>query len=241
MEPLRDVTHVFLDVGGTLLAPLPGATDIFHGALLRRGHPIDRDTVYRVLRRAGGVMSLIRPIEAERSKEYFRAFNARMVEHMGVTPDEELLDEIGGTFQEIGWELYPEARPTLEALRDAGFRLGIVSNASHALPKMLEDAGIASFFDPVTYSFEAGAEKPDVRIFRRALAQAGSEPEQAVHVGDSYDQDYLGARNAGLHAILIQREGDPPEPCPHIRSLSDLLSLLEPSRSRLRPSSEKPL
>ncbi|HKZ99856.1 MAG TPA: HAD-IA family hydrolase [Thermoplasmata archaeon] len=229
-EALRDVTHVFLDVGGTLLAAVPGAADIFHGALSRRGHAVDRDRVMEIWRR-GGIVNLIAPVSRDRSREYFRAFNARMVEHLGGTPDEGLLDEIGGTFEAVAWRAYPEVPEILEALQAAGFHLGVISNASHALPAMLAGSGLADFFETVTYSFDAGAEKPDPRIFHRAIAAAGAVPERAVHVGDSFEQDYLGARAVGLHAVLLVREGDPPAPCPTLRGLEGLLELLGAGRS----------
>ena len=102
----------------------------------------------------------------------------------------------------------------------------------HDLPEKLRLAGLAEFFGTVTYSFDVGAEKPDVRIFRRAVAEANAAEEQCVHVGDSFEADYLGARRAGLHAVLLQREGDPPAPCPWIRSLEGLREILRPVRSR---------
>lgn len=231
-ETFRDVRCVFFDVGGTLLTSVPSASEIFHGALARRGHGISREAIVRVLRQPGGVLSLIRPVGRERTAEYYRDFNARMVEHMGVPWDDGLLEEIGGTFERATWRLFPDVADSLKAIRSAGYRLGIISNATHALPRMLEDAGLAGLFDTITYSFDTGAEKPDPRIFRRAVAQVGATPEQAVHVGDSYDADYLGARNAGLHAVLLMREGDPPEPCPHVRSLQDVVRILERARSR---------
>jgi putative hydrolase of the HAD superfamily len=229
-DALRDVSHVFLDVGGTLLAALPGAADIYHGALSRRGVAVDRDRILDIWRR-GGIVNLIGPVSRDRSREYFRAFNARMVEHLGAVPDEGLLDEIGGTFEAVTWRAYPEVPGILEALRDAGFRLGVISNASHALPAMLAASGLEPFFETVTYSFDVGAEKPDPRIFGRAIAAAGVVPERALHVGDSFEQDYVGARAAGLHALLLVREGDPPAPCPAIRALDGLLPVLGAGRS----------
>lgn len=229
-DAFREVTHVFLDVGGTLLAAVPGAAEIFHGALSRRGHSVDRARIVDIWRR-GGIVNLIRPVAHDRSREYFRSFNARMVEHLGGVPDDALLDEIGGTFERIAWRAYPEVPRVLERLRDAGYHLGVISNADHALPSMLSESGLADFFETVTYSFDAGAEKPDPRIFRRAIATAGAAPERAVHVGDSFDQDYVGARAVGLHAVLLVREGRPPAPCPTVPGLDGLLEMLGAARS----------
>jgi FMN phosphatase YigB (HAD superfamily) len=75
----------------------------------------------------------------------------------------------------------------------------------------------------VTYSQEVGFAKPDPRLFRVALERARSSPIDTVHVGDSWDADYLGARGAGLHAVWLNRAGRPaPGPCTEIRTLSEL-------------------
>ena len=232
-EALRDVTHVFLDVGGTLLYSEPTAADIFHRVLSARGHRIDRESIIRLLRTPESIVTLIRPFPAGREGDFFRAVNARVIEHLGLESDDPMLDEIHAEFDKgVAWKPYPEAVRILKDLRRAGYRLGVISNASHALPETLRKVGLAGFFDTVTYSFDVGAEKPDVRIFRRAVAQASAKEERCVHVGDSFEADYLGARRAGLHAILLQRHGEQPNPCPLIRSLEDLRDLLGPGRSR---------
>lgn len=142
-------------------------------------------------------------------------------------------DEIHAEFSKVvRWKLFPDTLGTVRHLRDAGYRLGVISNASHDLPEKLREAGLAEYLDTITYSFDVGAEKPDVRIFRRAVSQANAVEERCIHVGNSYEADYLGARRAGLHAVLLQREGEPPAPCPWIRSLEGLRDLLVPRRSR---------
>ena len=229
---LDEVTHVFLDVGGTLLYSDPTAPDLFHRILTARGLRIDREALVRLLRTPESIVTLIRPFQAGRETEFFRAINARVIEHLGFDSDEPLLDEIESQFGSgVTWKPFPEVEATLDALRDSGFRLGIISNASHSLTETLRKLGLARHFDTVTYSFGVGFEKPDVRIFRRAVASANASEERSVHVGDSFEADYLGARRAGLHAILLQREGEPPTPCPTIRSLDALPNLLKAADS----------
>lgn len=231
-EGLQHVTHVFLDVGGTLLYSEPSAADIFHRVLAARGHVMDLDAIAHLLRTPETIVTLIRPFPAGREGQFFREMNARVIEHLGVESDAGMLDEIHAEFDKgVAWRPYPDAVRILKALRERGYRLGVISNASHSLPTTLRKAGLSEYFDTVTYSFDVGAEKPDVRIFRRAVAQANASEERCVHVGDSFEADYLGARRAGLHAVLLRREGDPPAPCPLIRSLEGLLDLLGAGRS----------
>ena len=230
--PLRHVSHVFLDVGGTLLYSEPSAADIFHRVLAARGHLMERDAIARLLRTPETIVTLIRPFPAGREGEFFHEMNSRVIEHLGLESDADMLEDIHAEFEKgVTWRPYPEATGILKDLRDSGYRLGVISNASHSLPTTLRKTGLAEYFDTITYSFDVGAEKPDVRIFRRAVAQASTSEERCVHVGDSFEADYLGARRAGLHAVLVCREGDPPAPCPLIRSLQGLSDLLGLPRS----------
>ena len=232
-DALRDVTHVFLDVGGTLVYSDPSATDIFHRVLAARGHRMDRERIARLLRTPETIVTLIRPFPSGKEGTFFREVNARVIEHLGLDSDNAMLDDIHSEYEKgVAWKAYPESLTILRTLRDAGYRLGVISNASHSLPGILEKLGLAKYFDTITYSFDVGAEKPDVRIFRRAVAQANATEERCVHVGDSFEADYLGARRAGLHAVLVCREGEPPAPCPQVRSLDELTNLLATSRSR---------
>jgi putative hydrolase of the HAD superfamily len=75
-------------------------------------------------------------------------------------------------------------------------------------------------------SAEVGAAKPDPRVFERALAVAGVEPGEALHVGDKVDNDLEGAAAAGVRGILVQREGEPPPGVEAIRSLRELAALV---------------
>ncbi|HEY7587569.1 MAG TPA: HAD-IA family hydrolase [Thermoplasmata archaeon] len=230
---LASVTHVFLDVGGTLLYPKVSPADIFRRALATRGVHVDRESIVRFLRSPEMIVNVIRPIADSRVSEFYRSVNARVIEHLGFESDEAMLDEIHAQFNSpVWWRPFPDAPEALKSLRGAGFRLGVISNASHDLPDTLRKAGLGAYLETITYSFDVGAEKPHPKIFRAAVAQAGTTPERAVHVGDSFDADYLGARSVGLHALLLCREGNPPGPCPAIRSLMDLPRVLGVGRSR---------
>lgn len=224
---MADVTHVFLDVGGTLLHSEPAAADIFHRVLAARGRIMDREVIARLLRTPETIVTLIRPFPLGKEGDFFRSVNARIVEHLGLDSDDATLDEIHAEFERgVEWKPYEEVFEILGALKEAGFRLGVISNASHSLPETLRKTGLAAYFDTITYSFDVGAEKPDVRIFRRAVAQSNASEERSIHVGDSFEADYLGARRAGLHAMLVCRDGEPPALCPYIRTLEGLAPLL---------------
>ena len=125
------------------------------------------------------------------------------------------------------WKLYPETLKVLEDLKTQRYELGIISNFDSRLFVVLRGLGIAEYFQTVTISSLAHAAKPSGRIFTQALEKHAVEPEDAVHVGDSLDEDVKGAQQAGLTGILVEREpGSATQDVQTIRTLQELSSLL---------------
>jgi HAD superfamily hydrolase (TIGR01509 family) len=108
----------------------------------------------------------------------------------------------------IRFRAYPDAPGALEQLRALGCRLVSVSNWDVSLPEVLERCGLLDAFDGVVSSAGAGARKPDPAIFGPALELAGCEPEEALHVGDTAEEDVAAARAAGIPVLLLDRAGD---------------------------------
>jgi putative hydrolase of the HAD superfamily len=121
---------------------------------------------------------------------------------------------------------YPDAAPALGELRRRGVTLVVASNWDCSLPNWLAPAGILELVDGVVTSAEVGAAKPSPRVFERALAVAGVEAGEALHVGDKVDNDVEGAAAAGVRGVLLRREGDPPPGVEVIGSLRKLGGLL---------------
>ena len=103
------------------------------------------------------------------------------------------------------FRLFPDVRPAMQALKEVGVRLGIISNWDHTLHTVLENLGISKWFDFVIASLEFGYEKPDRRIFEEALRRGGAHADRCLHVGDSEDDDFKGASACGISALLIDR------------------------------------
>lgn len=136
------------------------------------------------------------------------------------TPSEAVLEVL---LAALRFRAYADAAPALTALRRAGVRLVAVSNWDISLHDALRSSGLAPLVDAAISSAEAGADKPAPAIFVGALALAGAvAPREAVHVGDRIEEDVAGARAAGIHPILLVRDGKPPGGVEHIRSLTAL-------------------
>ena len=101
------------------------------------------------------------------------------------------------------WECVPpDVKPALQRLRGSGLTLAVVSNANGTVGKAFDRTGLRECFDAIGDSNVEGVEKPDPRFFDIVLRRTGSRAETTLHVGDLYHVDVLGARRAGLRAML---------------------------------------
>ncbi len=107
----------------------------------------------------------------------------------------------------LHFEPFDDAREALVRARLHGARVVVVSNWDVSLIDVLERVGLSPLLDGVITSAAVGAPKPQRAIFTQALAVAGVAPERARHVGDSLAEDVAGARAAGIHPILLRRDG----------------------------------
>ena len=107
----------------------------------------------------------------------------------------------------IRFAAYPDAAPALLALREAGLTLVCVSNWDISLEQVLDRCGLGELLDAAVSSAAVGARKPDPAIFAAALSVAGCEAGEALHVGDTAEEDVEGAQAAGIRVLLLDRDG----------------------------------
>ncbi|HEY7668194.1 MAG TPA: HAD family hydrolase [Actinomycetota bacterium] len=107
--------------------------------------------------------------------------------------------------------LYPDVRPCLRELADA-YRLGIVANQPSAVREALERDGVARFIELWNVSADVGLEKPDPRLYARAVAAAEVPAERTAMVGDRLDRDIRPARDAGMRTVWVLRGEAPDRP-----------------------------
>jgi len=141
-------------------------------------------------------------------------------------------------YTESWWQIEKDAHETLARLKEKGYRLGLISNASNSpdLNRLIDNNDLRKYFEIVVISADEGIRKPDPRIFEDTLAKMGVKPEDAIMVGDTLPADILGAKNVGMRSIWITRRADRPEnseamgsiqPDYEIADLSSLVGLLE--------------
>jgi putative hydrolase of the HAD superfamily len=131
--------------------------------------------------------------------------------------------------QRTGWRLFDDTLPCLDWLRAAGLHIAVVTNASGPYQRAkLANLGVAGYLDAVVIAGELGAAKPDPVIFHTACAAVGHPPEQVAHIGDRLDLDAIGARDAGLAGVWLNRGGPTQGALPAgIRMISSLATLPE--------------
>ena len=230
---LSGARAVLFDAGGTLSHP-----DCERIALLAK-RETGRDFIAAKMRRT--LYEVLHETDARLFDEAFRASHTRrpgwvfqdMFRSLGV--DEEAgerlrLQLVAAHSEKHVWcSLDRDVPRVMSELKRAGLRVGVISNTEDGrLKELLEMVGIASHFDLLVDSYICGVRKPDAAIFHHALEQLKIAPDEAVYVGDSYGHDVLGARRAGLRAILldpldIYAESD----CARIHSLGELVSRAE--------------
>jgi putative hydrolase of the HAD superfamily len=141
---------------------------------------------------------------------------------------DDFFEEVFQVFEDPrSWRLFPDTMAAVGELKARGLELGIISNFDSRLFPVMRGLGLADAFDTVTISSLTRAAKPAPKIFHLALEKHAVDPDEAVHVGDSVRDDVEGATKAGLHAVLLDRQGRAREPAGHvIQTLAQLPPLI---------------
>jgi putative hydrolase of the HAD superfamily len=200
---------VFLDAGNTLVGL---DYDAIAGRIRAEGHAVDvprvRAAEFRARVRLDPHLAARQSTEAA---DVFTRYVRCVLEELGIAWGEgspRVVEDLRAAPPFGLWSVrLPEAPGALEALRGLGLRLAVVSNSNGTVARLLEHLDLARWLDAVVDSAVVGFEKPDPRIFHHAARALGVEPAEAVHVGDFYSVDVLGARAAGVRAILLDPLG----------------------------------
>ncbi len=218
---------IFIDAGGVLVRPNWALVrDMF---AVRR---VDADPARLAHAELVAARELDEPehIRTTNDDSRWSAFVACVFRHAGLRPDDATFRGVLGDMRDYHakhnlWEIVPDGVPeALDRMRAAGFQLVVVSNANGTVRAKLERLGLARRFDHILDSFEEGVEKPDPRFFEIALKRSGADRETTTHIGDIYHIDVVGARAAGLRAVLLDPLGlSKDRECERVAALGEIV------------------
>jgi putative hydrolase of the HAD superfamily len=212
---LDDIEAVTLDAAGTLVEPWPSVGDVYARVAEECGiGPVSPGELNRRFRKAW---------KAKQGFDYSRIAWRKMVEQTfaGLAPlkpafFEHLYEEFA---QPRCWRVYDDVAPALESFRARGLKLAVISNWDERLRPLLTQMGLAPYFEAIVISAELCVHKPDRAIFEHAADALKTQSGKILHVGDSSEEDFVGAQAAGFQAILLERD----KPYAAVSSLADLI------------------
>ena len=225
---------VFFDVGETLVHVDPSFADLFVTVLAGAGHERSVDDVreasahvyarFSEAARDGSMWTTT----SERSRVFWTSVYERMLDELDIAGDDGLAPTLHREFTRMeNHVLFDDVRPTLASLRGAGLVLGIVSNFEAWLEDWFGVHELIETFPVRVISGIEGIEKPDERIFRRALDRAGVEAVESAYVGDNPEFDVDPPAALGMFPILVdRRDRFPDHPGARVTDLRDLPAAL---------------
>jgi len=223
------VKVLLLDVGGVLVRP---NFDRLAGALSAHGVFANPEAMAAAEPRVKRILD--RPpspgfsTDAERGWHYFNLVLGQAGVPRSAATDAALAEVKAWHDQHCLWEdVLPGVRTGLERLLEAGLRLAAVSNSNGTLRRLFDRLGFTPFFEVILDSQVEGVEKPDPRLFHLALEKLEAPAADALHAGDFYNVDVVGARAAGIRPVLVD-EADlyADADCPRVASLAELAAHL---------------
>jgi HAD superfamily hydrolase (TIGR01509 family) len=193
---------IFFDVGNTLLfpnrtrilAPLPAdrhpSLEAWQALERRTKHEFDQ-----------GVL------QGKVDHGFWWTFHTYLLQELNAEDDSVRDRLIENTQQSANWDqILPGTRDALERIR-VEYAIAVISNSDGRIDAMLRRCGIVDCFQSITDSGNVGYEKPHPVIFDEALREMRAEAAESLYVGDVYSIDYVGARQAGMQAVVFDVAG----------------------------------
>ena len=193
---------IFFDVGNTLL--FPNRPRIL-APLPERRHPTL--AAWQALERRTKQEFDQGLMEGKVDHGFWWTFHTYLLQDLNALDDGVRKQLIENTQNSANWDqILPGTRDALERLRKQ-YATAVISNSDGRIDAVLRRCGIGGCFQSITDSGNVGHEKPHRAIFEAALREMKAEPGDSLYVGDVYSVDYVGARNAGMHAVLFDVAG----------------------------------
>ena len=229
---LSSFKAVFFDVGGTLISVYPSVGGVYAKHARNFGFSGTVDELNKGFRlqwkKMGGIESLGDKSGKQEEKKFWKNLVYEVFRPLGgLDRFDEYFALIFEVFEEgSNWKIYEDVIESkiFQKLKERDVILGVISNWDSRLISTLENLNLADNFKFILPSAVVGSAKPDKKIFEEALRLSGVKPHEACHIGDEVKTDIEGARNIGIHAILLDRDnrfGDSIKP--KVRSFMELV------------------
>ena len=226
------IKAVFFDLYNTLVSYAPPREELEARVLKDLGIDVSPEAFRRPLVIADEFIyrEHARSPISKRSKEetmvLYAQYQGIVLKEAGIDASQELVASILGKWQQVKFKmvLFDDVMPALTHLRGLGLILGLISNVDRDITPLCQELGLSAWLQVVVTSQELGFNKPQPEIFQEALKQAGVKPSEAIYVGDQHQIDVVGANEAGMRGILLDRNGffENIVDCPRIRSLTEV-------------------
>jgi putative hydrolase of the HAD superfamily len=230
------IKAVFFDFYNTLIRFEPPREELQVRACKEFGIDVDLKAIPRGYWVADDFMSRenARSPVFKRAKEDEQAFWSEyeytILKTAGVEVPKELALRIFTRVRQLDRKLvlYEDVLPILNLLKSKGVILGLISNLSRGLDGHCNELGLTGIIDFALTSSEIGVEKPHPPIFLAALSRAKVDASEALHVGDQYYADVIGAKGVGINPLLLDRDGfwEGVEDCPRVKGLQEIANHL---------------
>jgi putative hydrolase of the HAD superfamily len=229
---MNSIDALFFDVGNTLIfADHPKTL----APLWERGVRPSPTQLLAAERVARQELDLLLAKTRKVDQQYWETYYGHLLSTLGITDISLRLQLVSLARTSGNWtQVLPGTQELLQRLRRK-YRLAVISNSDGGMARLLDSRGLGQCFEAVIDSGSVGHEKPAPEIFRAALDALAVAPKHSVYIGDIYSVDYLGARNAGMHAILMDQAGVyATRNLPRIESLNELEPRLDELAAKLR-------
>lgn len=239
MIPPNGIQAIFFDLDGTLRHSIPSGGDVFTNYVMTLGLHVNEEARLRAMRWEhlywANSMDLRNDLLAHsaETENFWIEYSRRRLVALGAPPQwaVEFAPNISkhmGEFYRPESVVPEDVRRVLPQLKQAGYLLGVVSNRDRPFQELLQEHGIAEFFDFSLAAGEVSVWKPDPALFEHALQRVKLSPADVIYVGDNYYADVVGSRGAGLTPVLYDPLGVFPDPdCVTIKSFDELNSVLK--------------
>ena len=230
---LSGVKAVFFDAGGTLLFPYPSVGEVYSRVAGEHGLQADANHLNEVFRQVWhrkDALAMTAGMDEKSERKWWREIVREVFKETGGFKDFEVFfDDLYNQFaSRATWKLYDETHEVLHYVKSRGYIVGMISNWDHRLLKLCDAFDIKKYFDFMLISAIYGKPKPHQDIFGEALRLSGVKPDEALHIGDSLEDDVQGATRLKIRTLWLNRHdrGHPGNEIGKIHVISNLKEMI---------------